>query len=400
MLVIEMNNKQQQIPAIRFNGFTDTWEQRKLGNVVKNIGTGNSKFQIQEKSSDASYAILGSTSVIGYDNNFDFEGNFVLTARVGANAGTLYQHSGKVKISDNTVYIQSDNLSFLYNLLNRFDLKKLSFGTGQPLVKSSELKKLALNFPNKEEQEKIGNFFNQLDYTIALHQRQLDNYKELKKSMLQKIFNQELRFKDENGNDYPDWMEIALKELGETFTGLSGKTKENFGKGKGKFVTYMNVFSNPKANLAMTENVEIKDGENQNEVCYGDIFFTTSSETPEEVGMSSVWLSHESNVYLNSFCFGYRLNTESEGKVTHQFLGIQLRAEHIRKKIVLLAQGSTRFNISKAKLIEIPVYLPTIQEQQKITDFLLIVEARIDQTTQKIEWMKEQKKGLMQRMFI
>ena len=191
------------------------WEQRKLGDVVKNIGTGNSKFQIQEKSSDASYAILGSTSVIGYDNNFDFEGNFVLTARVGANAGTLYQHSGKVKISDNTVYIQSDNLSFLYNLLNRFDLKKLSFGTGQPLVKSSELKKLALNFPNKEEQEKIGNFFNQLDYTIALHlckQRQLEL---LKQRLIKEILPQSdstlphLRF----ANFRKPWEQHQLKEV-------------------------------------------------------------------------------------------------------------------------------------------------------------------------------------------
>ena len=212
-----MNENENLVPKRRFKEFknTGTWEQRKLGDVVKNIGTGNSKFQIQEKSSDASYAILGSTSVIGYDNNFDFEGNFVLTARVGANAGTLYQHSGKVKISDNTVYIQSDNLSFLYNLLNRFDLKKLSFGTGQPLVKSSELKKLALNFPNKEEQEKIGNFFNQLDYTIALHlckQRQLGL---LKQRLIKEILPQSdstlphLRF----ANFRKPWEQHQLKEV-------------------------------------------------------------------------------------------------------------------------------------------------------------------------------------------
>lgn len=86
------------------------------------------------------------------------------------------------------MYIQSDDLSFQYNLLNRFDLKKLSFGTGQPLVKSSELKKLALNFPNKEEQEKIGNFFNQLDNTIALHQKKVDDYQKVKNAILEKMF--------------------------------------------------------------------------------------------------------------------------------------------------------------------------------------------------------------------
>ena len=273
-------------------------------------------------------------------------------------------------------------------------------GNTQKFLGLSKIREFTFFTPTIEEQSRIATFFKQLDDTIALHQRQQDNYKQLKKYMLQKIFNQEFRFKDKNGNDYPDWEEIALKELGETFTGLSGKTKENFGKGKGKFVTYMNVFSNSTANLAMTENVEIKDGEKQNEVRYGDIFFTTSSETPDEVGMSSVWLSHESNVYLNSFCFGYRLNSESEGKVTHQFLGVQLRADRIRKQIVFLAQGSTRFNISKAKLTEIPVYLPAIQEQQKIADFLSMLDLRIEQLSQKVELLKEQKKGLIQQMFV
>ena len=162
----------------------------------------------------------------------------------------------------------------------------------------------------------------------------------------------------------------------------------------------MNVYSNPIADLAMTENVEIKDGENQNEVCYGDIFFTTSSETPEEVGMSSVWLSHESKVYLNSFCFGYRLSSQSEGVISPDFLGFQLRAPHIRKKIIFLAQGSTRFNISKSKLMDIVVYMPTIEEQNKITAFLLNVDSKIKHTIQSIERLNMLKKALLQQMFI
>ena len=260
--------------------------------------------------------------------------------------------------------------------------------------------KVLCHIPTVAEQERITVFFTHLDDTIALHQRQLDNYKALKKVMLQKIFNQELRFKDQEGNNYPDWEKMALNELGETYTGLSGKTKENFGKGKGRFVTYMNVYSNPIADLAMTENVEIKDGENQNEVCYGDIFFTTSSETPEEVGMSSVWLSHESKVYLNSFCFGYRLSSRSEGVISPDFLGFQLRAPHIRKKIIFLAQGSTRFNISKSKLMDIVVYMPTIEEQNKITAFLLNVDSRIKHTIQSIERLNMLKIALLQQMFI
>lgn len=176
-----------KFPQLRFAGFADAWEHRKLSDAVDNIGTGKSKYMLQEKSDLAKYEVLGSTSVIGYDEDYDHEGDFILTARVGANAGNLYHHSGKVKITDNTVFIQGKNLAFIYNLLTQFDLKKLSFGTGQPLVKASELKNLILYFPNNDEQAKIGSYFKQLDHLITLHQRKLEKLQELKKGYLQKM---------------------------------------------------------------------------------------------------------------------------------------------------------------------------------------------------------------------
>ena len=177
-------------PKIRFKGYQDDWEQRKLSNVVDSVDTGKSKFD--KEGSSGEYPILGSTSVIGYDDEYDYEGDFILTARVGANAGSLYRHAGKVKISDNTVFIQaSQNIEFLYQLLTRFDIKKLSFGTGQPLVKASELKSLELMMPtNMKEQMRIGAYFNHLDHLITLHQRKCDEAKKLKKFMLQKMFPQ------------------------------------------------------------------------------------------------------------------------------------------------------------------------------------------------------------------
>ena len=156
-------------PDIRFKGFTDDWEQRKLIKEIDSIDTGKSKFNIVDH---GRYAILGSTGVIGYDNYYDYEGDFLLTARVGANAGTLYKYTGKVKITDNTVFFQGNNIDFIYYLLNKFDLKKLSFGSGQPLIKSSELKNLKLLMPLLiEEKEKIAVFFNSIDDLITLHQR-------------------------------------------------------------------------------------------------------------------------------------------------------------------------------------------------------------------------------------
>lgn len=141
-----------------------------MSDVVDSVDTGKSKFD--KEGSSGEYPILGSTSVIGYDDEYDYEGDFILSARVGANAGSLYRHAGKVKISDNTVFIQaSQNIEFLYQLLIRFDIKRLSFGTGQPLVKASELKRLELMMPtDMEEQIRIGVYFKNLDHLITLHQ--------------------------------------------------------------------------------------------------------------------------------------------------------------------------------------------------------------------------------------
>ena len=157
-----------------------------------------------------------------------------------------------------------------------------------------------------------------------------------------------------------DWEQRKLGDMGSTFTGLSGKTKEDFGHGDAQFITYMNVFSNPVANLEMTEAVEID--ANQNSVKKGDVFFTTSSETPEEVGMSCVMPENKDNIYLNSFCFGYR-PTE---KFDLDYLAYVLRADSFRKEMTFLAQGISRYNISKNKVMEVSIPVPNLEEQTMI----------------------------------
>ena len=159
------------------------------------------------------------------------------------------------------------------------------------------------------------------------------------------------------------WEQRKLGDVGETYTGSSGKTKADFGHGQARFVTYMNVFSNPISNPEMTEPIEIDP--KQNEVEVGDVFFTTSSETPEEVGMSSVLLEKRGKIYLNSFCFGFR-PTE---KIDSYYLAYMLRSESAREKIILLAQGISRYNISKNKVMEIAVSLPSLDEQKLIGQY-------------------------------
>ena len=176
----------ENVPEIRFSGFSDAWKQRELNEIADTIDTGKSIFS---KSNIGKFKILGSTGVIGFDEDYDYEGSFLLTARVGANAGNLYRSSGKVKITDNTVFIKSKFIDYLFYSLEKFNLKRLSFGTGQPLIKSSELKKLNISVPcDENEITKIEHFFITIDRTITLQLRKLEILKNIKKSFLQKMF--------------------------------------------------------------------------------------------------------------------------------------------------------------------------------------------------------------------
>lgn len=195
-------------------------------------------------------------------------------------------------------------------------------------------------------------------------------------------------------NGYSDaWVQRKLGELGRTFTGLSGKKKEDFGHGDARFVTYMNVFSNPISSLTETDAVEIDD--KQHQVQKGDVFFTTSSETPEEVGMSSVWVFDLPNVYLNSFSFGYRPTTQFD----LNYLAFMLRSPQVRKSIMLLAQGISRYNISKTKMMDIKVPVPSIEEQEVVGRFFSNIDNLIAANQRKVDLLKEQKKGYLQKMF-
>ena len=189
------------------------------------------------------------------------------------------------------------------------------------------------------------------------------------------------------------WEQRKLGEVGTTYTGLSGKTKEDFGHGNGQFITYMNVFSNAVASSEMVEPVEIDD--RQNKVVAGDVLFTTSSETPEEVGMSSVWLENSKNTYLNSFCFGYRPIIPFDP----YYLAFMLRSSLMRKKITFLAQGISRYNISKNKMMDIEIPVPIMSEQHQIGEYFRNLDYLITLHQRKYDALKTMKKTLLSKMF-
>ena len=159
------------------------------------------------------------------------------------------------------------------------------------------------------------------------------------------------------------WEQRKLGNCGATYGGLTGKTKEDFGHGNARFIPYTNVFDNPLTDTKRLEAVEIDSSQNQ--VAYGDVLFTVSSETPDEVGMSSVWLSDQEDVYLNSFCFGYRQDSTFDP----HYLAYMLRSSSVRSNLTLLAQGISRFNISKNKVMELSVPVPSVVEQKQLGQY-------------------------------
>ena len=195
------------------------------------------------------------------------------------------------------------------------------------------------------------------------------------------------------------WKKKKLGALGYTYSGLSNKTIDDFGSGE-NFIPYMNIYKNPIIKINRFEKVKIGLNEHQNKVQCGNVFFTTSSETPEEVGLTSVLIDRiDKPLYLNSFCFGFRLNDNNEFNNT--FLAYLLRGESVRLQISKMAQGSTRYNLSKTQLLnKLNLYYPNDKnEQQKIADILSTCDEVIEKTEETIEKYRQVKVGMMQDLF-
>lgn len=162
-----------------------------------------------------------------------------------------------------------------------------------------------------------------------------------------------------------------LKDIGETFTGLSGKGKDDFSNGNVKYITYTNIYNNPAVKLNLDDMVFIKDGEKQNTLKYGDILVTGSSENIEDSGMISVVCEEpRENIYLNSFCFGFRLNDDYSKRVLPGFSKHFFRSADFRSQILSCSFGVTRYNLNKKMFLELTIPIPPIDVQKEIVQIL------------------------------
>lgn len=163
--------------------------------------------------------------------------------------------------------------------------------------------------------------------------------------------------------------EIVLGDIAQSVSGLSGKSKQDFTDGNSRFVTYKNVFNNLQVDIEKSEFVQIGSDERQNCLQLGDVLFTASSESADELGMSSVVVVEPSEpLYLNSFCFALRF--ENPNLLLPEFSKYLFRSQSVRKQIQRAGNGVTRINISKPQFMKIRIQVPPLIVQKEIVQTL------------------------------
>ncbi len=265
------------------------------------------------------------------------------------------------------------------------------------VLSKKDLLKVEFTIPEVTEQQKIASFLSLIDEKIEKLKTKKSLLEKYKKWVMKKIFSREIRFWDESGKEFGEWKRFILSEMWDTYGGLSWKTKEDFWEGE-KYITYKQIFADSRIRIEKCEKVRINNGEKQNKAKYGDSFFTVSSETPDEIGLSSVLLDKTEWLYLNSFCFWFRpISLEI---LTPEFACFLFRSPSFRRDIIQLAQWSTRYNMSKIQFLKIITFIPEKKEQIKIASFLSELDKKINTINTEIGKVEKWKKGLLQNMFI
>lgn len=409
-----INNK----PLLRFPEFTSDWEENKISEIFERVVN---PVDVDEKETYQELGIrshgkgifhkepklgakIGNKRVFWVKEN-TFIVNIVF-AWEQAVAKTTEKEVGLIASHRFPMYEPIENVLDLDFILSFFLRKKGKYilglaspgGAGRNKTLGQKVfSETEVIIPKIQEQNKIARFLNLNNKRIDILVEKKEKLEAYKKDVMRKIFNQDIRFKDESGSNFLDWEEKKLGDIGRTYNGLTGKTKVDFGEGN-RYIQYKQIFDNSKIDITNCGLVNISSDESQNKAQYGDIFFTISSETVNDIGMSSVLLEKNENVYLNSFCFGYR--PDSLEVLVPEFSRYFFRNSIVRKQIIKLGQGSTRFNMSKVEFMKFSFFIPSSKEQIKIAHFLSKVDKTIENVTNQIKISKEFKKGLVQKMFV
>ena len=370
----------KKVPELRFPGFTYDWEERKLSDIADRFD--NLRVPItasDRKPGDTPY--YGANGIQDYVEGFTHNGEFILVAEDGANDLKNYpvQYvNGKVWVNNHAHVLQgkktiTDN-KFLMNAIKNFNIEPFLVGGGRAKLNADVMMKLNILLPTFVEQEKIGSLFSLLDKTIALHQRKLDLLKEQKKGYLQKMFPKngakvpELRF----AGFADDWEERKLGDITKIST---GKLDANAMVENGKYDFYTSGIKKYRINVAAFEGPSITIAGNGATVGY----------------------MHLADNKFNAYQRTYVLQ---EFLVDRSFIFSEI-GNKLPKKIKQEARTGNIPYIVMDMLTELKLSIPqNNSEQQKIGSFFKQLDDTIDLHQRKLDLLKEQKKGFLQKMFV
>ncbi|MCZ2727028.1 MULTISPECIES: restriction endonuclease subunit S [Bacteroidales] len=404
-------NKVLNVPHLRFPEFTDEWKESVLSDFVERVKRKNKNNLCKlPLTISAQYGLVDQISffnkVIASENMSNYyllhKGDFAYNKSYSSEYpwGAIKRLDCYEQGTLSSLYICFKPYSHVSSdfLTHYFETSKWHQGISEIAVEGARNHGL-LNVGIQDffetrhclpqsllEQEKIAKFLNLIEERIATQNKIIEKYESLIQAMCDTLIERETQ-----------QVALSFSDFGQSYSGLSGKNAEDFGDGY-PFITYMNVYQNQIIDSTDVGLVKIKETEQQSVVHYGDILFTLSSETPEEVGMGAVYLGETYPLYLNSFCFGIHITDEA--KIYSPFLAYYVSSQSFRKAVYPLAQGSTRFNLQKSDFMKKKFSFPMIEKQCKIYSILNTYSDKLIVEKQIIGLLCSQKRYLLRQLFI
>ncbi|MHA7982783.1 restriction endonuclease subunit S [Leuconostoc mesenteroides] len=392
-----MQTKKRKSPSLRFRGYTDDWEERKLSNESTITAGGDiDKSKLKEVGEYPIFAnALTNDGTVGYyDSYYRVEAPAVTVTGRGDVGHAKARKVNFTPVVRLLAVKSNHDVDFLENAINNH--KVLVESTGVPQLTAPQLGNYKIFFPTGEEQQKIGSFFKQLDKTIALHQRKLDLLKEQKKGFLQKMFPKngakvpELRF----AGFADDWEERKLSDIANHRGGTA--IEKYFDKdGVYKVISIGSYGLNSQyvdQNIRAISN-EITDGRVVNS---GELTMVLNDKTANGTIIGRSLLVEKDNEYV----INQRTEIISPKEKFDSNFAYTILNGPFREKVKRIVQGGTQIYVNYPAVSNLNLELPKIEEQRKISSFFKQLDDTIALHQRKLDLLKEQKKGYLQKMFV
>lgn len=372
------------------------WKVVRLGEVA-DIKTGSKNNQ--DKSPEGKYPFYVRSATIEYIDTFSYDCEAILIPGEGGVGHIFHYADGKFEVHQRVYAIsgfhQNAYAKYVYYYMSKHFGNHATAHSVKATVDSLRLptfKEFYLELPPLDEQIAIANALSDVDDLITKLSQLIDKKSNIKKGTMQELLTGKRRLPRFN----EEWKTVRLGEVASAYGGLSGKSKKDFLKGNSYYIPFTNVIRNTTLDVQHLEPVLVSSSELQNKVINSDLIFNGSSETPDELGLCMTVENVEGPLYLNSFCFGVRFKPAAP--IYSLFLAYYFRSDLGRKIMSKLAQGSTRYNLSKTKLLTQAIVIPSLDEQIAIANILSDMDVEIEALKAKRDKLILVKQGMMQQL--